>query len=96
MNYLEHAHAVVEKHMRPDTPTSLCRLYTLLALTTGTATTRRHVHDAWSMWRTIDDPTHRSVVPYEARPTHVQAYDQPYVDAIHAAARELARNGNAS
>ena len=67
----------------------LYRLYAVLALTKGEAVTRRDVHDAWSAWTASFHPSHRSLKPFEELTPEVQELDQPYVDAIHAVAREL-------
>lgn len=75
----------------PDCDDDLLRLYTLLALTKGTATTLRDVHDAWAVWRNATNPEHRSLVDFEELDHTVQELDRPYRDAIHAAAPSRGR-----
>lgn len=65
---------------------TLYRMYALLALTKGTATTLKDVHDAWSAWCAEDRPEHRSLIPFDQLTAEVQAMDQPYLYAIHAVA----------
>jgi hypothetical protein len=65
----------------------LYRMYGLLALSKGTATTAKDVHDAWSAWCAKDRPEHPSLVPFDQLAPHVQAMDAPYVWAIHDASR---------
>lgn len=72
---------------RPDH--QLIRLYAYLALTTGTGTTRRDVHDAWAVRKCETDPTHQWIIPFEHLPRDVRRRDQKYVDAIRRAARTL-------
>lgn len=65
----------------------LWRMYAALALSKGADTTRRDVHDAWSIWVAQSHGEYRSLVPFDELSPEVQALDQPYVDAIHAAAK---------
>jgi hypothetical protein len=67
----------------------LYRIYAVLCLAKGEATTLEDVHDAWAAWRSGNLANHRSLVPFDQLTPAVQALDQPYVDAIHAVAREL-------
>lgn len=69
-----------------DDDLSLYRIYAVLALAKGRATTAEDVHDAWSAWRVANFPEHRSIVPFDQLPEHVQRYDDEYVAAIHAVA----------
>ncbi len=73
-----------------DCPYDLLRIYAVLALTTGTNTTRKHVHDAWSAWCAADNPQHRALIPYDQLRTEGQALDEPYAKAIRSVA---ARHG---
>lgn len=75
----------------PDCDADLIKLYTLLALTKGTATTLRDVHDAWAVWRNATNPEHRSLVDFDQLDHDVQELDRPYCDAIHAAAPSRGR-----
>jgi 2'-5' RNA ligase len=70
-------------------PTSLQWLYAYLALTKGALTTREDVHDAWAAWKQHLDPGHEDLRRFDELTRDDQAKDQPYVDAIHAAARTL-------
>lgn len=62
---------------------SLIQMYALLAKVKGKDTTREDVHDAWSIWMEQLNPYHVSIAPFDKLTDTVQAYDQPYVDAIH-------------
>lgn len=73
----------------PGEDPDLIRLYTLLALVKGEDTTLEDVHDAWSLWRAQTRPDHPSIVPFAELPEHIQAYDEPYRDGIHAAASDI-------
>lgn len=65
----------------------LYRLYAVLARAKGAATTPEDVHDAWSAWQAGRTANHRSLVPFSDLEPHVRRMDDPYVAAIHAAAR---------
>lgn len=67
----------------------LALLYTTLVLTKGEDTTLEDVHDAWSVWAARHEPWRQSLVPFAELPEHIQAYDEPYRDGIHAAASEI-------
>jgi hypothetical protein len=69
----------------------LVDLYTLLVLRRGETATREDVHDAWSVWRSREQPEHCSVRPFDELSAEVQASDDPYVQAIHQAAQALQR-----
>jgi len=73
----------------PDCEADLIRLYALLALSKGGATTLEDVHHAWSLWCATDRPGHRSIVPFEQLAAEVQELDRPYAEAIRAVATEL-------
>lgn len=77
-----------------DRPTSnalaLYRLYALLALTRGTATSLKDVHDAWSVWMSTTRPEHPALRPFAELDMKTQAEDEPYVRAIRAVAAQLA------
>lgn len=66
----------------PGNPVELLRLYALLALVKGTATSLEDVHDAWAMWRIVTRPDHPDLVPFEDLTPEVQEYDRLYRDAI--------------
>jgi hypothetical protein len=67
------------------------QLYVLLVLTRGAGTTLADVHDAWACDRAIGRPGHPDLVPFEQLSADVAEWDRPFMEAIHAAARDLAR-----
>lgn len=75
----------------PDTDRPLYRLYAVLCLAKGTATTAADVHNAWVAWAAITKPMNRWLCPFGALPVEVQQQDYPFQLAIHQVARELAR-----
>jgi hypothetical protein len=72
----------------PGLDPELARLYALLVLVKGEATTLRDVHDAGSVWR---DRTRPSLIPFEQLSRVVQLLDRPYATAIHKAGRAVRR-----
>jgi hypothetical protein len=74
----------------PENEWVLYRIYAVLALSKGKETTRQDVHDAWSAWQAGLVPDHWSLVPFSCLAREIQDLDQPYVDAIHGVAHELA------
>lgn len=64
---------------------ALYRIYAVLCLAKGEATTNEDVHDAWSAWTAATFPEHRSLKPYKALSPETQAYDTAYARAIHLA-----------
>lgn len=80
-------HRTVEPNGSSEEDLSLYRLYALLLLTKGGATTDEDVHNAWSVWACGADPQHRSLVPFNQLPPAVQDLDTPYTAAIHAVSR---------
>lgn len=76
----------------PGNDPQLLRLYALLAMTTGTQTTLRDVHEAWALWRTMTNPGHKSLVPFGELSAEVAELDRPYRDAIVEVAREANLN----
>lgn len=89
-NYIDQIATDIYREMReegePPQPDAadmpLYRIYAVLALTTGTATTGAQVHDAWSAWQSGIMPEHRSIVEYDLLTPQVQALDEPYALAI--------------
>jgi hypothetical protein len=69
----------------PGLPAELVGLYVLLALTRGTETTLRDVHDAWAVWRNETRPDHKSLIPFGELTFEVQELDRKYVEGIHRA-----------
>lgn len=72
-----------------DTWGPLFRIYALLALTTGTATTSENVHDAWSVWHCEIDENHRSLIPFNELSHEIQMMDDYWRDAIIEVAMDL-------
>lgn len=89
MTYVDEARAAVLRHLPRELPDELVDLYTLLALRTGERTSREDVHDAWAVWQSRKQPGHRSILPLDHLDPDVQASDDPYVEAVRAAARDL-------
>lgn len=95
-NYITEATEALREAVRrqgkdPDkslTP-ALQQGYTLLVLTKGELTTLSDVHDAWGVARAVEQPNHPDLVPFEVLAGEVQAYDKPFLAAIHDAAREV-------
>ena len=95
MNYIDSIakdiHFITDGDGLPPLRTvNLFRIYAVLCLTTGIATTSRNVHDAWSAWMAGDDIFHRSLVPFEELTPEVQAMDDEYRDAIRIVAARRA------
>ena len=74
----------------PGNDSVLIDLYALLVLTTGEETTLKDVHDAWSVWRNLTKPDHKSLILFELLTPEIQEYDRKYMEAIHQVAREIA------
>ena len=62
-------------------------IYAVLMRAKGVAATLSDVHDAWAAWRADSAPLHKDLVPFDELDAATQALDQPYLDAIRAAAR---------
>jgi len=95
MSYLDDVAMTIRGHVPPDALPSgdldaLFRLYAVLALAKGDAVTAADVHNAWAAWMQESDADHDSLRPFDELDTATQAADDPYVDAIRAAARERA------
>ncbi len=67
----------------------LLDLYTLLVLHDGLWCTLENVHDAWAVWTARTRPNHPSLIPFSKLTPEIQAYDEPYRDAIQRAARRM-------
>lgn len=68
-----------------STEEQLLDLYTLLVLVKGDEVTPEDVHDAWAVARQRTRPEHPDLIPFDGLDKEVQAYDEPYADAIAAA-----------
>ena len=67
----------------------LLDLYTLLVFTVGKNCTNKHIHDAWSIWQSMTEPEHRSLLPFDELKTEVQDLDIEYRDAVIKVANQL-------
>jgi hypothetical protein len=85
VTYVQDAINAVEAEL-PGLDPDLARLYALLALTTGTRTTPRHVHDAWALHAR---PDHPCVVPASLLSAAELDKDRPFADGIRRAALRL-------
>lgn len=72
----------------PEHADLLFQMYALLARAKGDGTTLRDVHDAWVVWMASQRESHPSMIPFDELDKDTQSEDQPFVDAIHQAARE--------
>lgn len=94
MTYLDQtAQAIkarVPTELLPDEPRldELFRLYALLARVKGAEVTAEDVHDAWSLWMLEEHGDHESIKPYSELDSSTRREDQPFVEAIRAAATE--------
>ncbi len=91
MTYLDELAAEIEQrvpqHLLPDGDTrALFRLYALLALVKGADVTAADVHNAWAVWMEQQAPDHRSIKPFKELDAETQASDEPFAEAIRAAA----------
>lgn len=66
----------------PPGTEGLFRLYAVLARAKGATVSSSDVHDAWSAWTQMEDPSHPSLVPYEDLDAATQAEDEAYAIAI--------------
>jgi hypothetical protein len=81
----------VPAHALPDGDLhALFRLYAVLALAKGDAVTAEDVHNAWAAWMQENHADHGSLRPFAELDHATQTEDDPYVEAIRAAARDLA------
>ncbi|MEV3905530.1 hypothetical protein AB0K11_24700 [Mycobacterium sp. NPDC050551] len=62
-------------------------LYAVLMRAKGEAVRLADVHDAWTAWKLLTSASHESLVPFDQLEPDVQAEDQPFLEAIHAAAK---------
>jgi hypothetical protein len=95
MSYLDDVATAIRGHVPADALPSgdldaLFRLYAVLALAKGDAVSAEDVHNAWAAWMQGGDADHDSLRPFEDLEAETRAADDPYVEAIRAAARELA------
>ncbi|MCC6497086.1 MAG: hypothetical protein IT193_12615 [Propionibacteriaceae bacterium] len=94
LNYIDEIARLVRAEIAPEARPAeraddLYRLYALLVLVKGEATTPADVHNAWSVWMLPQDPTHSSLRPFGQLDENTKQEDLPFVDAIHEVARSL-------
>lgn len=85
--YVEQVTAALTERLNLDP--ALTRLYAVLALAKGTATTMEDVHDAWAVWRADTRPDHPSIRPFAELSPEVQELDRRYMDVIRQVAAEV-------
>lgn len=73
----------------PDGNTDqLFRIYALLAMSLGSRTSERDVHNAWCVWMLDQEPLHESIRPFEELGDQVVKADLPFTEAIRKVVRE--------
>lgn len=90
MNYIDRVARKIESSLSPeDRPQEnaqqLYRLYALLAMGKGSATTLADVHNAWSVWMLEQDPSHPAIIEFSRLGKMKQLEDRPFLEAIKAA-----------
>lgn len=81
---------------KPTFPKELLALYTTIVFTAiggtvkyrpssenGMHVTNEEIHNAWSVWKSLEDRTHDAIVPYGELSPEVQYLDTPYTLAIN-------------
>ena len=96
MSYLGADAALIRELLPPEArPPSdaddLFLLYAVLMRAKGEQVTAADVHDAWAAWTEPRNPAHAALVPFDELTPAVQREDEPYVQAIQAAARTRAK-----
>ncbi|MFF4506282.1 hypothetical protein [Streptomyces sp. NPDC001401] len=76
----------------PSEADDLFLLYAVLMRAKGEQVTVADVHDAWAAWTEPRNPDHAALVPFDELSPAVQREDEPYVQAIQAAARVRAKD----
>lgn len=97
MNYLRAIAGRIRDEVPADQlpeadPTLLFDIYAALALSIGTRTTGREVHDAWVVWMLTRGESHPAMVPYAELEARIQAADEPFAEAIRRVAALELRN----
>lgn len=99
MNYIDQIASEIcdicetDDGVSPDlrfTHVRLYRIYALLCILKGEATTAENVHQAWSVWILEDFPIHRCLVPYDELSDFDKVKDHLYRDAIIQVAKDHA------
>ena len=94
VNYIDQIAEAIKREVKAnnvpaDAGESLFRLYAVLTLAKGTQVTAADVHNAWSAWKIMTDPSHEAIKPFVELSPEIQAKDEPYVQAIQTVARRL-------
>jgi hypothetical protein len=92
MTYLQRAAQAIKAEVPPDKlpkadTTLLFLIYATLMFAKGEAVTAEDVHNAWAAWATHVGKVSKALVPFDQLSADMQAQDQPFVDAIVAAAQ---------
>lgn len=92
MNYLDADAELIRECLPkgtgvPEDSDDLFILYAVLMRAKGEKTQLADVHDAWSAWKSRNEPDHDSIRPYDQLSPSVQEEDAPFLTAIHSAAR---------
>ena len=84
MNYIEKVKEELDSilNMGNTDYEDLLDVYALLVFTVGKDCTNEQIHDAWSVWQTRKDPSHRSLIPFKELTKEVQDLDTEYRDAV--------------
>ena len=96
MSYLRADAALIRELLPPQArppaeADGLFLLYAVLMRAKGEQVTAADVHDAWAAWMDNRDPGHTALVPFDELSLATQREDEPYVQAIQAAARVRAK-----
>lgn len=95
MSYLDTISAVIREELgepsSDSTPADLMRLYAVLLLAKGVEVDAEDVHNAWSAWMQLSQPTHNDIRPFQELTVATKAADAPFVRAIRRAATRLRR-----
>lgn len=83
---------VPKKDLPGEETNSLFLIYAVLALAKGEYVTAEDVHNAWSAWMTAKDENHESIKEFSELSQETKNQDEPYVQAIHRAVKELKPN----
>jgi hypothetical protein len=89
MMYLADDARLIRSQVHAPTPgdtDALFLIYAVLMRAKGADVTAADVHDAWVAWMQQRDPDHPALVPFDALDPATQREDEPYAQAIRAAA----------
>lgn len=89
----ERIRALIDPSAAPEHPLDerLFLLYALLALVKGKETTLEDVHNAWVVWMLEIDEDHHALLPFAQLSESQRSQDQPFLDAIHQVAIDIAQ-----